>query len=76
MQKSADHTSDQPLFFTAPTQATGLSNFTDYRTYTPSISTATTPSMAEEPPSPMVGGRGGFEQDKRMDTPVGGVGGE
>jgi hypothetical protein len=74
-QPTPPQTNPLSLFFTAPTQATGLGNFTDYRIHTTNTLTTTTktPSMAEEQATEPMGDLGrGPEQDEAMGGPVGG----
>jgi hypothetical protein len=63
------------LFFTAPTQAMGPGNFTDYRIHTTTTLTTTTSAMASKQPNL---GAVGFndrrlEQDKTMGGPMAGA---
>jgi hypothetical protein len=62
------------LFFTTPTQAMGLGNFTEYRTHTTITLTTTALAMANQQNSGAMGFiRGGPEQDKAMGGPTAGV---
>jgi hypothetical protein len=65
------------LFFTAPTQATGPGNFTDYRIHTTTTPMTTTSAMASEQNPGAVGFIGGGpEQDEAMGGPVAGQEGQ